>query len=105
MFCPKCGGILIPKKEGAKKLMVCGCGYKEKGTKEIKLKESVKEKGKKLEVIERADEESLPTTEVECPKCHNREAYYWLVQTRAADEPETRFFRCTKCKETWREYQ
>ncbi|MBI2112883.1 transcription factor S, partial [Candidatus Woesearchaeota archaeon] len=25
-------------------------------------------------------------------------------QTRGADEPETRFFRCTKCNYTWREY-
>ncbi|RLG10996.1 MAG: transcription factor S, partial [Thaumarchaeota archaeon] len=39
-----------------------------------------------------------------CPKCGNREAYYWAVQTRSADEPMTRFFRCTKCGYTWREY-
>ncbi|MCX8147026.1 MAG: transcription factor S [Candidatus Woesearchaeota archaeon] len=105
MFCPKCGGILMPKKDGSKKLLICKCGYKEKAEKEIKLKEPVKEKSKKVEVIERAEEESLPTTEAECPKCHHREAYYWLQQTRASDEPETRFFRCTKCKHTWREYQ
>ena len=49
------------------------------------------------------DEKSLPETEAECPQCGNDKAYYWLVQTRAADEPETRFFRCTKCKKVWRE--
>ncbi|MEK6933005.1 MAG: transcription factor S, partial [Nanoarchaeota archaeon] len=26
-------------------------------------------------------------------------------QTRAADEAETRFFKCTKCKHTIREYK
>ncbi|MEM4865380.1 MAG: hypothetical protein QXY09_02690 [Acidilobaceae archaeon] len=26
------------------------------------------------------------------------------MQTRAADEPPTRFYRCTKCGYTWREY-
>ncbi|MCK4973458.1 MAG: transcription factor S, partial [Candidatus Heimdallarchaeota archaeon] len=28
----------------------------------------------------------------------------WMVQTRSADESPTRFFRCTACGETWREY-
>ncbi|PJB94591.1 transcription factor S, partial [Candidatus Pacearchaeota archaeon CG_4_9_14_0_8_um_filter_35_24] len=25
--------------------------------------------------------------------------------TRAADESETKFYRCTKCDHTWREYR
>ena len=39
-----------------------------------------------------------------CPKCGNDQAYVWVIQTRRADEPPTRFFRCTKCGYTWREY-
>ena len=39
-----------------------------------------------------------------CEKCGNKAAYYWTQQTRGADEPETRFFKCTKCEYTWREY-
>ncbi|MBI2108536.1 transcription factor S, partial [Candidatus Woesearchaeota archaeon] len=31
-------------------------------------------------------------------------AYFWLVQTRAGDEPETKFLRCEKCSHTWRDY-
>ncbi|MRR35944.1 transcription factor S, partial [bacterium] len=31
-------------------------------------------------------------------------AYWWLRQLRSADESEVRFFRCTKCSRTWREY-
>ena len=27
-----------------------------------------------------------------------------MFQTRSADEPTTRFYRCQKCKFTWREY-
>jgi DNA-directed RNA polymerase subunit M len=27
-----------------------------------------------------------------------------LRQLRAADESEVRFFRCTECKHTWRQY-
>ena len=40
----------------------------------------------------------------ECPKCHNGEAFWVMRQTRAADEPTTRIYRCVKCSHTWREY-
>ncbi|GAI80517.1 unnamed protein product, partial [marine sediment metagenome] len=40
----------------------------------------------------------------DCPKCGHREAEAWQEQTRSADEPSTSFFRCVKCKYTWREY-
>ena len=39
-----------------------------------------------------------------CPKCNYKEAEAWQEQTRSADEPSTSFFRCLKCKFTWREY-
>jgi len=55
-------------------------------------------------VIEGENVKTLPTTNVVCPACGNREAYWWLRQLRAADESEVRFFRCTKCGKTWREY-
>ena len=42
------------------------------------------------------------TDAVECPKCSNRQAFWWIVQTDSADEPSTQFFRCTKCNHTWR---
>ena len=91
-FCPKCGGILIPKKEGNKKWFACTCGYKTKDIKEAKLTESVEE-SKSVEVIEKSeDQQILPEIEAECPKCQHTKAYYWTVQTRAADEPPTKFF-------------
>lgn len=55
-------------------------------------------------VIEEVDIKTLPTTRVVCPACGNKEAYWWIRQLRAADEPEVRFYRCTKCGKTWREY-
>jgi len=48
--------------------------------------------------------ETKPIVEERCEKCSNKEAYFWTIQTRAADEAETRFFKCTKCNYTWREY-
>jgi transcription factor S len=40
--------------------------------------------------------------QVYCGKCNNRGAYYYLRQTRKADEPTTAFYRCTKCKNQWK---
>ncbi|MFQ5553256.1 MAG: transcription factor S, partial [Thermoplasmata archaeon] len=37
-------------------------------------------------------------------KCGNFEAMWYMRQTRASDEPETRIYRCTRCSHTWREY-
>ncbi|HDN96019.1 MAG TPA: transcription factor S [Thermoplasmatales archaeon] len=98
MFCPKCGSLLYPKG----KEMVCKrCGFrKEKeGNKIIVSKREEKE----FAVIEE-DVSLLPKTSVICPKCGNNEAYWILRQTRAADEPETRIYTCTKCGHRWREY-
>ncbi|NLF33620.1 MAG: transcription factor S [Thermoplasmatales archaeon] len=47
---------------------------------------------------------TLPKTRILCPECGNIEAYFVIRQTRAADEPETRIYRCCKCNHSWREY-
>lgn len=104
MFCPKCGSILIPKKEKDKKKLVCSCGYVSEESEKLRIKEIV-HKEKDVDVVDDNDHlNTLPKTEAECPKCKNKEAYYWLVQTRAGDEPQTKFLKCTKCKHTWRDY-
>ncbi len=102
LFCPKCGSLLKPKIEGNKKFLICSCGYKAE-TEGVHLKETVTKQTQKVEVAEEKMD-ALPKTFAECPKCGNKEAYWWMVQTRAADEAATRFLRCTKCKHTWREY-
>ena len=104
MFCPKCGSILMPKKDGNKKLLVCSCGYKTKEIDQATIKETVINKEKDVEVIEKGELETLPKTDAACPKCGHKTAYFWLVQTRAGDEPETKFLRCEKCEHTWRDY-
>lgn len=103
MFCPKCGSVLLPKKEGSKKTLACSCGYKTGDVEKTKLTEHVTNKSREVEVIEK-EIETLPKIKVECPKCGHKEAYFWTIQTRAGDEPETKFHRCLKCKHTWRDY-
>ena len=59
----------------------------------------------KIGVITNSDTDVFPVISCNCSKCENKEAYFWTSQTRAGDEAETKFFRCTKCKYTWREYR
>ena len=84
----------------------CKCGYEKEITKEQKNEYEVSEKVSSKEniIVKGDDVRTLPTTRVICPKCGNKVAYWWLQQTRRADESETRFLRCTKCGQTWREY-
>ncbi len=103
MFCPKCGSILKPKLVDGKKILSCSCGHKSKDTSTAVLSVKSKEEEQKVEVVE-SEENIYPTTDAECPKCGHKKAFYWLVQTRAADEPETKFLKCEKCKHTWRDY-
>jgi transcription factor S len=104
MFCPKCGSILLPRKEGNRKILGCSCGYKTKETDSATITEGKTVKDKEIEVIDRGTLETLPKMDADCPKCGNKKAYFWLVQTRAADEPETKFLKCEKCGHTWRDY-
>ncbi len=104
MFCPKCGSILRPKDKAGKRILYCDCGFSKTPEGEelsAEIKESV-EGVKEVEVIENV--ELHPKVKATCEKCANDVAYYWTQQTRGADEPETRFFKCTKCNHTWREY-
>ena len=94
----------MPKKEGSKRILACSCGYKSKDAAQGKITEEKTEKGKAVEVVVHGELETLPQTEAECPECGHKKAYFWLVQTRAGDEPETKFLRCEKCNHTWRDY-
>ncbi|MFC1741402.1 transcription factor S [Nanoarchaeota archaeon] len=104
-FCPKCKSILRPKKENDKVIMFCSCGYtsKPKGGSIREEKKKPTEEVDEVPIIEK-EIEVLPVAKEECPECGNIGAYYWLVQTRSADEAMTKFLKCTKCKHTWRDY-
>jgi len=99
MFCPKCKGLMYPKDDN----IVCRkCGYKKKKiSKNIVVTQQEK---KEITLIEDNDIESvLPKTKILCPKCGNNEAFWILRQMRGSDEPESRFYTCTRCKHKWRE--
>jgi DNA-directed RNA polymerase subunit M len=100
-FCPKCGCVLVEKK---KNFGCPRCSYTAKGKIKIESSEQIQLKPK-IGVIKDKETDVFPVTNACCPKCNHGEAYFWTSQTRAGDEAETKFFRCTKCKNTWREYR
>ncbi|MFB3152403.1 MAG: transcription factor S [Nitrosopumilaceae archaeon] len=101
-FCPKCEVRL--KKGNSKSVLSCPkCDYTESSPKETKKgKEEIKSE---LNVLaENEGKETLSTIKIDCEKCGNNEAVWWMLQTRSADEPTTQFYRCIKCSHTWRNY-
>ncbi|MGM5481119.1 MAG: transcription factor S [Nanobdellota archaeon] len=105
MFCPKCGSLLKTKQQKGKPVKYCSCGYTGKLKEdEAKISEAVEQKNNEIEVVDKNSVAVHPLTDAECPKCGHDKAYYWLKQTRAGDEPETKFFKCEKCDYTWRDY-
>ncbi len=99
-FCPKCGAVLIQKRKNY------GCARCEYSTKnKVKIKTFEKIEGKNKIAVIKKEMNTLPVVVERCKKCGNEKAYFWTIQTRAGDEAETKFFKCTKCEWTWREYR
>ncbi len=96
------------KKDGNVKLVCRRCGRNEKITEQsFRISEKIEHDVTRDEipvVDENSKIQALPTTKIECPKCEHDTAEWWTMQTRSSDEPETRFYRCLKCRYTWREY-
>lgn len=97
MFCPKCKALMYPKDD----VFVCKkCGFKKKKTgSSVVVSKQIK---KEVPVLE-GKIDILPKTRVSCSKCGHNEAFWILRQMRGSDEPETRFYTCTKCGYRWRE--
>jgi DNA-directed RNA polymerase subunit M len=82
------------------------CGYIRKIEGSDKMKKEFKRRENEIVIVEDDGDKvrTLPTIQIKCPKCENNLAFWWLRQLRAADESEVRFFRCTECNHTWRQY-
>ncbi len=93
-FCPKCGAILMMKKT---KAGCPRCNYIAKGKVDMKIKEKVDEH-EEVAIVNEKQGELLPETDYQCKKCNNKKSYFWIRQMRSGDESESKFYRCTKCK-------
>jgi len=99
-FCPECKTLM---KNHAGKSVCSKCGHIGQHGK-IKTSEKIEGPKTHIAVVD-ASQELMSKVREECPKCKHHEAYFWSRQTRAADEGETSFYRCVKCKHTWRKYR
>lgn len=106
-FCDTCGSLM--RREGD--WMVCAdneCEGREPVDDERAAAFVSTEEQSDTEVIETDEsivDEGKPTTDdVRCDNCGNERAWYTLKQTASADEPPTRFFKCTECGHRWRGY-
>ncbi len=95
LTCVKCGHVVISEISSGSTVPsnvvapVSGYDYSENTLKVLDSEKSV---------------EALPTTNIDCPKCQNNLAFWWMLQTRSADEATTQFYRCTSCSHTGRNY-
>lgn len=48
--------------------------------------------------VEDEDETEGPVVDRKCPQCNNDKMSYATLQLRSADEGQTVFYTCTKCK-------
>ena len=110
-YCDECESLMyITKKDGEEILICRRCGFSKSCGDEVdkdsykigvQIRHTVKDQ---TEIIRDSDLKVMPKTRAECPKCQHKEAEYWQLQTRSADEGMTTFYRCTNCKYTWRAY-
>ncbi len=105
-FCDECGSMMFPTTdENGNKILKCrSCGFTKPIGGDMTISQDVERTPRDKIVVIEDDSMPMPITSALCPKCGYTEAYYWTVQTRRGDESATEFYRCVKCKYTWRNY-
>lgn len=102
-FCDNCGSMMKTR-DGVWECTRCDYTQLRDETADFVVT-AEQEDGGVIETNDEAEERGLPTAnDVSCDECGHDEAYWYLQQTRAADESETRFFICTACENQWRGY-
>ena len=103
-LCSQCGAMCTMDHK-AKSYKCPRCGVEEPMNEASVIHRENKEADKIIVIGKK--EQSIKTmsqVKMQCPKCDNSMAYWWMVQTRSIDESMTQFYRCTKCNYTWRDY-
>lgn len=102
-FCPTCEALLLITKIADQTSYKCRkCNYNRPINyiqDQIEFHNEIKEN-----IILKEDSlKSMARTEKECDRCGHKEASFFEMQTRSADEPMTIFYQCISCKHTWKE--
>ena len=97
-FCPRCGSLLVMR---TSKFGCPRCNYISKNKVELKITEEMKNTSQ-VAVVKGNQKSTDPVTDFKCEKCKNGKSYFWVQQMRSGDEPESKFYKCTKCENTVR---
>ncbi|XP_074113299.1 RNA polymerase III subunit K [Cotesia typhae] len=103
LFCPTCGNALQIEEDRQMRLECPTCPYIFKVTRKISTRNYPKLK--EIDDVLGGEEawKNVDSTEVTCPTCSYKRAYFMQLQTRSADEPMTLFYRCAQCAYNWKE--
>eukprot|EP00095_Tigriopus_kingsejongensis_P000251 snap_masked-scaffold272_size230267-processed-gene-0.2 protein:Tk00251 transcript:snap_masked-scaffold272_size230267-processed-gene-0.2-mRNA-1 annotation:"GJ24301" len=103
-FCPSCGTLLptLPR-QGNVFCQACQHEVPIESFSELTLEytirfNQVEDSRAKRRGGELGEEAEGPTVERRCPKCGHEKMSYAALQLRSADEGQTVFFTCLKCK-------
>jgi len=107
-FCPGCGALLPPlPPSGPLRCLACKSGVPVEQFADVETSYTIV--FNKRENVEKShatsskdddehDEADGPVVERTCPKCGHQKMSYAALQLRSADEGQTVFFTCLKCK-------
>jgi len=106
VFCQICGALLPPlPPSGPLRCLVCKAPAPIEQFSDVETKYTIVfnkrenfEKKKKVLDSDEEDEADGPIVERTCPKCGHGRMSYAALQLRSADEGQTVFFTCLKCK-------
>lgn len=100
-FCPNCGSIL-PQFRGIENIVCYGCKKHYKPDVFGKMENEYTIHFNRYEDVrpkkEEDGEDEGPVIERKCSKCSNERMSYATLQLRSADEGQTVFYTCTKCR-------
>ncbi|CAM9730485.1 unnamed protein product [Scytosiphon promiscuus] len=107
LFCPTDGSLLMVESgpQGWTRFCCQTCPYIHPMEPSDKITRKIVLKKKAVDDIMGGDDAwaNVDKTQTTCPFCNNKEAFFLMVQLRSADEPMTCFYKCTKCKQRWKE--
>jgi DNA-directed RNA polymerase subunit M len=99
LFC-ECGSMRRISCDGA--FRCTSCGTPAPHTLELDIVVTQEQRNRSLTIADEIEETFAHPTK-ECPSCGSNAVHNVIKQTRAADEPGTLFFKCTDCRNKWRE--
>ncbi|XP_011864441.1 PREDICTED: DNA-directed RNA polymerase I subunit RPA12 [Vollenhovia emeryi] len=103
-FCPDCGSILpLLSESGTVACYTCKREWNSEVFGDMQMTHTLSFNTKHTYAYIKKDEDSDddadgPIVERQCPQCRNDRMSYATLQLRSADEGQTVFYTCTKCK-------